>query len=117
MTASARKISASLDSGCAAPKAPVEPLSSSSGGVESGAAARAILPAPIPYQSIAELNAKEAKEDKTIPNPTITKSLTKAEKLKKALKACHAKHGKKRSGCEATAHKKFGSSKKKKAKK
>jgi phosphodiesterase/alkaline phosphatase D-like protein len=49
---------------------------------------------------------------------TTTKTLTKAQKLSKALKACHAKHGKKRSGCEATAHKKFGSAKKKgKAKK
>jgi hypothetical protein len=41
------------------------------------------------------------------------KALTKAEKLKKALKACHAKRGKKRSSCEAAAHRKFGSVKRK----
>jgi hypothetical protein len=79
------------------------------------AAALAGLPAVIPYQSIAELNAKEAKEDKALPNPVSTKTLTKAEKLKKALKACHSKKGKKRTKCEAAAQKKFGSSKKKKA--
>jgi phosphodiesterase/alkaline phosphatase D-like protein len=77
------------------------------------AAASGSLPALIPYQSIAELNAKEAKEDKGLPGPAGTKSLTKAEKLKKALKACHSKKGKKRSGCEAAAKKKFGAAKKK----
>jgi hypothetical protein len=78
-----------------------------------GAAPRG-LPATGPYQSIAELNAKEALEDKKLPNPVITKTLTKAEKLKKALKACHKKKGSKRTACEKAAHKKFGSSKKKK---
>jgi hypothetical protein len=72
------------------------------------------LPALIPYQSIAELNAKEALEAKKLPSLTITKTLTNAQKLKKALKQCHAKKGKQRSSCEATAHKRFGPSKKKK---
>jgi hypothetical protein len=78
--------------------------------------APASLPALIPYQSIAELNAKEAKEDKGLPGPATTKSLTKAQKLKKALKACHAKKGKKRGECEAAAREKFGVAKKGKAK-
>lgn len=70
------------------------------------------LPATIPYQSIAELNAKEAKEDKKLPNPTTP--LTNAQKLKKALKSCKKDKSKsKRHKCEATAHKKFGSKKKK----
>lgn len=73
-------------------------------------------PAAVPllsHQSIAELDAKEAQEAKGISTPVITKVLTKAEKLRKALKACRAKKGKQRSKCEAAAHKKFGSTKKK----
>jgi hypothetical protein len=70
------------------------------------------LPVLIPYQSIAELNAKEAKEDKSLPNPTITRSLTNTEKLKKALKACHAKKNKSRRGtCEKQAETRYGASK------
>ncbi len=72
------------------------------------------LPALIPYQSIAALNAKEAQEDKKLPGPTTT--LTNAEKLKKALKACKKKKGTKRAKCEATARKKYPTAKQKKAK-
>jgi hypothetical protein len=65
-------------------------------------------PALIPYQTIAELNAKEALEDRKLPNPVITKTLTKAEKLKKALKACKKDHSKtKRQVCERAAHEKY----------
>jgi hypothetical protein len=45
-----------------------------------------------------------------------TAAQLKAEKLSKALKACHAKRGKNRSACEASARKKFGAVKKAKAK-
>ena len=69
------------------------------------------LPAVIPFTSIAQYEAKEPKE--TIITTTGTKPLTKKQKLAKALKACHAKKGKKRAGCEATARKKYGSAKKK----
>jgi hypothetical protein len=41
------------------------------------------------------------------------KALTRAQKLQKALKACHKKHGSKRSGCEKAARKKYGAVKKK----
>jgi hypothetical protein len=47
---------------------------------------------------------------------TSTKTLTKAQKLAKALKACHKKHGSKRSGCEKAARKKYGAVKKAKKK-
>jgi hypothetical protein len=40
-----------------------------------------------------------------------TKPLTRAQKFAKALKACHAKRGRKRSGCEAAARGKYGSAK------
>ena len=36
------------------------------------------------------------------------KPLTKAQKLKAALKACHKKHGKKRASCEKAARKAYG---------
>ena len=45
------------------------------------------------------------------------KVLTRAQKLVAALKACHAKRGKKRSSCEATARRKYGTAKKAAAKK
>jgi hypothetical protein len=52
---------------------------------------------------------------------TSTKTLTKAEKLKKALKACHERFGahppKKRSSCEAAARRKYGPTKRKTTKK
>jgi len=79
-------------------------------------AAPGALPALIPYQSIAELNAKEAKEDKGLPGPVVTKPLTNAEKLKKALKACKQKKGAERAKCEASARKRYPASKQKKAK-
>jgi hypothetical protein len=75
------------------------------------------LPALIPFQSIAELNAKEAKEDKGLPGPTVTKSLTRAQRLSKALKVCRKDRSKaKRTKCEASARKKYPPSKQKKAK-
>jgi hypothetical protein len=67
------------------------------------------LPGLIPYQSIAALNAKEAQEDKKLPGPT--KTLTNAEKLKKALNACKKKKGTKRTKCETTARKKYPTAK------
>ena len=71
-------------------------------------------PALIPYQSIAELGAKEAKEDKGLPGPTVTRSLTKAEKLKAALKQCKKDERKsRRASCEKQARRKYGSGKKK----
>jgi hypothetical protein len=73
------------------------------------------LPAVIPYQSIAELNAKEAREDKGLPGPAVTKSLTKAEKLKAALKQCKKdKRKSKRAACVRQARKQFGPIKRKK---
>ena len=80
------------------------------------AATPAATLALIPYQSIAQLNAKEAEEDKKLPGPGVTKTLTNAEKLKKALKACKKKKGTKRAKCEASARKKYPASKHKKAK-
>jgi hypothetical protein len=46
-----------------------------------------------------------------------TKTLTRAQKLQKALKACNKKVKAKRAGCKATAHKQFGPVKKKSKKK
>jgi hypothetical protein len=48
---------------------------------------------------------------------TTTKTLTKAEKLKKALKACGREPRSKRTSCEKAAHKQFGPVKKKATKK
>ncbi len=46
------------------------------------------------------------------PPPKATvKSLSRAQKLARALKACHAKKAKKRSRCEATARKRYGPAK------
>jgi hypothetical protein len=42
-----------------------------------------------------------------------SKPLTRGQKLARALRACHAKHGKKRHGCEAAARRKYGSTKRK----
>jgi hypothetical protein len=72
------------------------------------------LPALIPYQSIAVLDAKEAKEDKGLPGPTGSKSLTRAQKLSKALKACKKKSKGKRAACVRQARKQFGPIKRKK---
>jgi hypothetical protein len=69
------------------------------------AAPPAGLPALIPFTSIATIQAKETAEDKKNAKPL---PLTNKQKLSKALKACHAKHGHKRKVCEAAAHKKYG---------
>ena len=45
--------------------------------------------------------------------PPPAKKLTNAQKLSKALKSCHAKHAKKRAGCEAAAHRKYAKHKQK----
>ena len=45
--------------------------------------------------------------------PPHGKKLTNAQKLSRALKSCHAKRAKKRAGCEAAAHRKYGKNKKK----
>jgi hypothetical protein len=75
------------------------------------------LPALIPYQTIAELNAREALEAKKLPNPVITKTLTNREKLAKALKVCARDRSKtKRAKCMKQAHKKYGTTKKAKGK-
>jgi len=95
--------------------APPTPLITNPGG-----AGEVTPPAPAPgavfpllsYPSIAELNAKEAQEAKKIPTPT--KPLTNAQKLTKALKACHKKKGAKRTTCEKQAHSKYGKKKGKK---
>jgi hypothetical protein len=48
---------------------------------------------------------------------TTTKTLTSAQKLAAALKACHAKKGKKRAACEVTARKRYAPVKRKGKKK
>ncbi len=71
------------------------------------------LPAVIPFTTIAEAQAKEAKENKGIPTPTGTKPLTKAQKLQKALKSCHKdKQKSKRQKCEKQARNTYGPTKK-----
>jgi phosphodiesterase/alkaline phosphatase D-like protein len=69
------------------------------------------LPPVIPAPTVAELDAREAKELKTIPNhehPTNQQLLT------KALKHCHKLHNtKKRQVCERQAHRKYPTPKKK----
>jgi hypothetical protein len=47
------------------------------------------------------------------PSPVSQKALTKKQKLAKALKACHAKHGKQRTKCETIARRKYRSTAKK----
>ena len=64
-------------------------------------------PASLPL--VATPNIAFPKEEKP---STTTKPLTNKQKLSKALKACHAKHGKKRTACERTARKRFGPVKK-----
>jgi hypothetical protein len=95
------------------PDGTIEPEGSFTTAPGSAAAASSSLSAVIPYQSIAELNAKEAKEDRGLPSPVVTKTLTNAEKLKKALKVCKKDRSKtKRAACEAKAHKEYGPVKK-----
>ena len=59
---------------------------------------------------IATPNIAFPREEKA--SGTTTKALTKAEKLKKALKACKKKRGAKRATCEKQAKKKYGTTKK-----
>jgi len=93
------------------PDGTVEPEGSFTTAPGPAGAASGSLPALIPYQSIAELDAKEAKEDKGI---ATTKSLTNKEKLAKALKVCKRDKSKsKRQKCEKQAHAKYPVGKKK----
>jgi hypothetical protein len=55
-------------------------------------------------------------EEAAPPPPSTHRPLTNAQKLAKALKVCHAKHGRKRAACEAAAHRRFPTSKKRKRK-
>ncbi len=55
-------------------------------------------------------------QENTGATKTTTKKLTSTQKLAKALKACHAKKGKKRATCEAAAHSRYGAAKKKRKK-
>jgi hypothetical protein len=95
------------------PDGPSEPdeegsFTTAPAGGSTNQSAPASLPALIPYQTIAELNAKEAKEDKGLPGPVVSKSLTRSQKLSKALKACRkSKSRAKRAKCEATARKRY----------
>jgi streptogramin lyase len=69
----------------------------------------------IPYTTITQLEAKEAKEDKGIKVAAVTKTLTNKEKLAKALKVCKREKSKtKRLKCEKAAHKKYPVAKAKK---
>jgi DNA-binding beta-propeller fold protein YncE len=54
----------------------------------------------------AAANKQKATEPPT--KPAIKKPLTRAQKLEAALKACHAKHGKKRTHCVASARRTYG---------
>jgi hypothetical protein len=66
--------------------------------------------APLAYTSIAVLNAKEAREGKVT---TVSKPLTRAQKLAKALKACKKTRSKqKKAACVRSARKKYGPVKK-----
>lgn len=61
--------------------------------------------APIPYTSIAELDAREARER---PKAIAPKPLSKAHKLARALKACSKKPRKQRASCKRQARKRHG---------
>ena len=64
-----------------------------------------VTPTLIPYPTLAELNAKEARE---APKVKATKPLTKAEKLNKALKTCRRKPKRKRDACRRQGKRRFG---------
>jgi hypothetical protein len=70
---------------------------------------------------IAVPNIAFPKEEAGSTGTTTTKTLTNKQKLAKALKVCKRRFGahppKKRSGCEAAAHKKYPTASKKKTKK
>ena len=71
-----------------------------------------VAPALIPFVSIAEINAKEAKEAKASARGTLPAApLTRAQKLAKALKLCKRKPKSKRAGCQKQARKKYGKKK------
>ncbi len=70
-------------------------------------------PALIPYTTIAEINATEAREEKA-GSKTTTRSLTRAQKLAKALKLCAKKPKQKHAGCQAQARKRYGPAKRRK---
>jgi hypothetical protein len=65
----------------------------------------------IPYSSIAQLNAREASERTAIAPP---RTLTRAQKLARALKACRRKPKRERGRCVRRARKRFGKKKRKK---
>jgi hypothetical protein len=100
-----RTVSADQTFTTAAPEPPAPTTAEEQAAPGPNVAALLAPPATIPfapYTSIAQLNAKEAKEGKT----TTPKSLTRTQKLKNALKACHKKrNGRQRHGCEATRQK------------
>ncbi len=59
----------------------------------------------VPYTSLAQLDANEAKEAKGLPAPAVTKSLTRGQKLSKALRGCRKEPKAKRAKCVRQAHK------------
>jgi hypothetical protein len=70
------------------------------------------LPAVIPALTVAELDAREANELKTVPGHE--QHLSRQQLLAKALKKCHKLHNtKKRQACEKQAHKRYPAPKKK----
>jgi len=69
-----------------------------------------VTPALLPFPSIAEINAKEAAENKK----GVSKPLTRGQKLTIALRACSKKPRKRRPACKRQAKKKYGSHSKKK---
>jgi hypothetical protein len=75
-----------------------------------------LLTAPTSPPLIATPSIAFPKEEKGSGTTTSTKALTKAQKLSKALKVCHAKRGKKRAGCEKQARKKYAPKKAEKKK-
>jgi hypothetical protein len=100
---------ARIDGGFPAPKVP--------GCV--GEACQGALPAPLAPLTAGSLapggagNLKAPVKPKVVPKP---KSLTRTQKLARALKACRAKPKKKRAQCKAQARKRYGAKAKAKAK-
>jgi hypothetical protein len=80
--------------------------------IAQGPGGASVTPTPIiawPAYVTSALNAPEPHE--TLSTPSTAKPLTKAQKLSKALRACHAKKGAKKAKCEAAAHKRYGPAK------
>jgi FlaG/FlaF family flagellin (archaellin) len=65
-------------------------------------------PASLPLIATPAIAFPTGSQENTGSTKATTKKLTNAQKLAKALKACHAKKGKKRATCEAAAHRKYG---------